>query len=176
MSRQQDLQDMRDLLQQMREMEGYAVPEHCDGWSYQEAKQSAAKRFRHKTDEVKLEEYFNDLSDDDARKAALSGLMDITQNPKDIFNVLAKHIVDPDALLKIVHSNGIHNDELRREKKVENAFKTFKDSDPKHQKVNLKLILAQLWSEGITPLAVFKELVKQMMIRNEMKAWLKPVP
>ena len=31
MSRQEDLQDMRALLQQMREMEGYAVPEHCEG-------------------------------------------------------------------------------------------------------------------------------------------------
>lgn len=173
MSRQEDLKDMHALLQQMRDMQGYDVPEHCEG-GWQNAKQKAAKIFGHTTDEAKIEKYFTAL-DDDARKTALDVLMDITKNPKDIFNVLAKHI-DSDALLKIVHKTGTHNDELRKEKKIENAFKFFKDSEPKHQKANLKLILAQIWIEEIAPLTVLKDLLLQMAIRNEMKAWLKPAP
>ena len=170
MSRQEDLKDMHALLQQMSDMQGYDVPENCEG-RFQNFKQSAAKILGRKTDEVKIEEYFNALPDNE-RKTALDVLMDNTQNPKDIFNVLAKHI-DPDELLKIVHKTGTHNNELRKEKKVENAFKRFKDSEAKYQKDNLKLILAQIWTEGKIPLTVFKELLLQMAIRNEMKAWLK---
>lgn len=175
MSRQQDLQDMRALLQQMREMEGYAVPEHCEGW-YQDAKQSAAKKLGRKTDEVKLEEYFTDLSDDDARKTALNDLMDITNNPHDIFDVLAKHIT-ADKLLNIVFDHDMekeHGTKTEHGTKISQARDEFKTYSLKDKKLDLKAILTQLWSEGITPLAVFKELVKQMMIRNEMKAWLKP--
>ena len=174
MSRQQDLEDMHALLQQMKDMQGYDVPEHCEGRWWQDFKQTAAKGLGHTTDEVKLEKYFTDLPEDE-QKSALDVLMDNTQNPKDIFNVLAKHI-GPDELLKIVHKTGIHNDELRKEKKVENAFKVFKDSEAKYQKANLKLILAQIWIEGKKPLTVFKELLLQMAIRNEMKAWLKAAP
>lgn len=171
MSRQEDLKDMHALLQQMKDMQGYDVPEHCEGW-FQEAKQSAAKKMGRRTDEIKIEEYFNALPDDDARKNALSDLMDITQNPNDIFDVLAKHIKSEDKLLNIVFDHEMeknHGTKSSRDTKISEARKKFRTYEPDGKKGDLKQILAQMWIEGITPLAVVQELVMQFKIRNEMK-------
>jgi hypothetical protein len=168
---------MHDLLQQMKDMHGeYHVPDHCEGY-FQVAKQWAAKNTGWKTDEVKIEEYFNNLADDKARKDALSTLMDITMNPHDIFDVLAKHIDSADNLLNIVLDKPPgtdHGSKTDKDTKINDARKKFKTYLPSAKKADLKKILEQLWSEGITPKVVFKDLVLQFKIRNEMKAWLKP--
>ena len=174
MSRQEDLKDMHALLQQMRDMQGYDVPEHCEGW-FQDAKQSAAKRLGRKTDEVKIEEYFTSLVDDE-QKTALSNLMDITQNPNDIFDVLAKHIKSEDKLKNIVFDlemDTTHGIKSSRDTKISETRTKFKTYSLKGKILDLKEILKQLWSEGITPLDVLKDLVLQMRIRSEMKSWLK---
>lgn len=174
---EKDLEDMHDLLQQMKDMHGeYYVPDHCEG-PLQNFKQWAAKKTGYKTDEVKIEEYFNGLADDEARKAALSTLMDITMNPHDIFDVLAKHIKSADKLLNIVFDHPPdtdHGSKTDKDTKINDAKKKFKTYTFSAKKADLKKILTQLWSENITPLAVFKDLVLQFQIRNEMKAWLNP--
>jgi len=161
------LEDMHDLLQQMKDMHGeYHVPDHCEGY-FQDAKQWAYKKAGVESSEVKIENYFKNLKDDE-QKSGLDSLMDITKNPKDIFNVLAKHIL-PDDLLRIVFpTDTIHDDRIRDSKKVEKAFSHFKDLDPEHQKDDLKKILAKMWGNKIDPVAVVKELVMQMAIRKEM--------
>ena len=169
---EKDLEDMHDLLQQMKGMhEEYNVPDRCE-WYFQDAKQYLAKKTGYKTDEVKIEEFFMALEDDEARKAALSGLIDITQNPHDIFDVLAKHIKSTDKLLNIVFDHEMekeHGTKTDKDTKISQARTKFKTYTFSAKKADLKKILTQLWSEGITPLAVLKDLVMQMMIRKEMK-------
>jgi hypothetical protein len=106
MSRQQDLEDMHDLLQQMKDMHEMELhaPDHCEGifhdWAEKAKKKIGTMRNKDfKTTAETLEAFFNASTE---QRTLLTDFLNGTDNVKDVFNTL-KVLVTADELVEIVH-------------------------------------------------------------------------
>lgn len=168
---EKDLEDMHDLLQQMKDMHemGLHAPDHCDAWM-NEWKQKAAKKIGYTTDQDRIVKYFTGLSAED-QKNALVGFINSTIHPHDTFEVLVKHI-SADVLLNIVEEKPIDTERSTKttdNEKITEARIKFKKFTTEAKKADLIQILNEAYKNNKTALDVFNELVLQVMLRNDMK-------
>ena len=163
MSRQQDLEDMHALLQQMKDMHENA-PDHCEGifhdWGEKAKKTFGTMRNKDfKTTAEKLETFFNSSTE---QRTLLTEFLNGTKNVKDVFNTL-KVLVTADELMEIVHP-GTPASTIPANVKVTNATNSYRAETNKDKQ---RAILIQIL-EKKKDHDVFNALKVVMSYRDEM--------
>jgi hypothetical protein len=174
---EKDLEDMHDLLQQMKDMHamGYDVPDHCEGW-VNDMKQKAAKRMGYKTDQDKIVEFFDQMKLP-VQKTSVETYIKDTINNNDVFFALTNIIASKDTLMNIIEEKdpeAARDDsamyaKMKDDPRIKDARAKFRKYDNTNQKKDLEAVLNKIFSEGKTPKDVLNELVLQMGLRNEIK-------
>jgi hypothetical protein len=166
---EKDLEDMHDLLQQMKGMhEEYHVPDNCEGllhnWSEKAKKTFGTMRNKDfKTTAEKLEAFFGASTE---QRTLLTDFLKGTDNVKDVFNTL-KVLINADELMNIVHP-GTPESTIPANVKVTNATNIYRAmTDKSKQRAMLIKIL-----EKTTDHDAFNALKVVMSYRDEMmKIW-----
>jgi hypothetical protein len=166
MSRQQDLEDMHALLQQMKDMHETELhaPDHCEGifhdWGEKAKKTFGTMRNKDfKTTAEKLEAFFNASTE---QRTLLTEFLNGTKNVKDVFNTL-KVLIKANELVEIVHP-GTPASKIPDNVKVTNATNSYRaETDKNVQRAILIKILELLEDHN-----AFNALKVVMSYRDEM--------
>jgi len=178
---EKDLEDMHDLLQQMRDMhEEYNVPDHTEGAFntfknlYRSAKKSYGTTFGKDTIK-KITDMFSKKSEDE-RKEALKGYIESTSNNNDVFSVFTS-MISIVALMNILENKNPTaarddsdlNSKKKNDPRAQQAKDHFHDFSPDLQKKDLQKILEQIYVETKTPMMVLNGLLEMSNLQSEMK-------
>jgi hypothetical protein len=178
---EKDLEDMHDLLQQMRDMHAmeYDVPDNLEGFGIMNTIRSAKKfygtTFGKNTIE-KIEKWFKETySEADAQKPPLNAYMISTKNNKDVFSVLSG-MISIDVVMNILENKSV--DEKRsdsdlygkqkKDPRVQTALEHFENFRPEQQKIELQSILTQVYTKK-TPIEVLHGLLEVSTLQSEIK-------
>ena len=178
---EKDLEDMHDLLQQMRDMhEEYNVPDHTEVSMstfknlYRSAKKSFGTTFGKDTIK-KITDMFSKKSEDE-QKEALKGYIESTSNNNDVFSVFTS-MISIVALMNILedkdaaearHDSAV-NSKKKNDPRVQEAKDHFHEFSVQHQKTELQKILEQIYVEKKTAMMVLNGLLEMSNIQSEMK-------
>ena len=167
---EKDLEDMHDLLQQMKDMHaiGLHTPDNCEGflhnWSEKAKKTFGTMRNKDfKTTAETLEAFFSASTE---QRTLLTDFLNGTKNVRDVFNTL-KVLIKADELVEIVHP-GTPKSTIPDNVKVTNATNSYRAIEDKSRQ---RAILINIL-EKTTDLKAFNELKVVMSYRDEMmKIW-----
>jgi hypothetical protein len=175
---EKDLEDMHDLLQQMKDMhEEYNVPDHTEGFMtnlYRSAKKSYGTTFGKDTIK-KITDMFNTKSEDE-QKEALKDYIESTSNNNDVFSVFTS-MISIVALMNILHDkdttkerdDSALNSKKKNDPRVQQAKDHFHEFSVQQQKTDLKKILEQIYVEKKTAMMVLNGLLEMSNLQSEMK-------